>query len=90
MERRPQLLRRVPGYVDLVVAFVGGHCPCETGLLPVGEAFAAAPHDQPDPAQRVPGAPAMSEGLPLHPASDLVDCLPAELDDVEPVIPTSG
>jgi hypothetical protein len=67
------------------VAFVGDDRPVEPCSLPLGELLLATAQDHADAVERVVLASAVAVDLLLHPAPDLVDCLGAELDDVEGV-----
>ena len=80
-----ELLGALPGHEHLHMSFVGLNRGGEPRLLPLREAFLAAAQQIPDPGERVFAAASVpGEGL-LDPASDLVDDLGAELDDVEGV-----
>ena len=67
MENRAQLLRGLPGDVDLVVSLSGSNRSGKASLLALGEPFPAAAQDRADPLQRVASVAAVTEGLPLEP-----------------------
>src|SRR5690625_7952025 len=62
----------------------------QTVLLARGEAFPAGAKDMANPVERFTLATAVAEGLLLDPATDVVNCCHAELDDVEGVQHADG
>ncbi len=80
-----ELLRGLPGDVDLDVFLALGERGIEPGLLPVGESFLPGAEDVADPVERITSASAVPEGVLLDAAADLIDRGGAELDDVERV-----
>ena len=80
-----ELLRGLPGDVDLDVLLALRERGIEPGLLPVGESFLPGAEDVADPVERITSASAVPEGVLLDAAADLIDRGGAELDDVERV-----
>jgi len=74
-----------PGDFDLAVFLAGGEHRVQAGLLFVGEVLSSGTQVVPDPVQRVVLTAAVTEGVLLDAAADLVDGLSAKLDDVEGV-----
>ena len=80
-----QTLGDGPGEADFFVLEAGVEGGGQAGPLPVGELLRTGSEDVADPVERVVAVTAVSEGVLLDPAADLVDDARAELDDVEGV-----
>ena len=77
-----ELLRGLPGDVDLDVLLALRERGIEPGLLPVGESFLPGAEDVADPVERITSASAVPEGVLLDAAADLIDRGGAELEGV--------
>ena len=84
------LLGAAPGELYFDVALVGGPRRVQPRSLPVGEVLFAGAQDVADPVQRVVLAAAVAVDVLLDPATNLVDDLRGEFDDVEGIMPTSA
>ena len=67
-----ELLRAVPGDFDFDVFFPGGERGGQFGVLFRGEFLFPGVEEVPDPVERVTASSAVSEGVLLHSAADLV------------------
>lgn len=86
---RADLLVDVPGDLDLAVRVAERELLVQSCALPVGEVLDTGEQGAADPVERVVLVPTASERGLLDTASDLVECVARELDDVEGVMPTS-
>lgn len=80
-----ELLVALPGQGDFVAVIPGAELSIEPGGLFVGEVFGADLQGSTDSVERVALAAAVSQGVLLDPAADLVDHGRAELHDMERV-----
>lgn len=67
------------------MSFIGSDRAIEPSSLPVGQLLGTAAQGRPDAVERVTSAAAVTVDLLLDAASNLVDGLGAELDDMERV-----
>lgn len=72
------------------MSFVHGDRPVQARLLLVGELLDTAAHDEPDPEQRIAFASAVAEGVLLDAATDFIDRVTAEFDDMKGVQNSDG
>src|SRR3954451_15270216 len=86
----PDLLRAVPGEGHLVVAFVRVEGSSQARALPGGETVGAGVQEVADAVERITLPSAVSVDLLLHPATDLVQRLGGEGDDVKGIQDRDG
>ena len=83
--RVAQLLRALPGDLDLDVLLTMRERVVKARLLPVGEVLPPGAEDVADAVERVALAAAVAQGVALDAAADVINGLGAEFDSVERV-----